>query len=113
MFPYQFHLPKALHSPATAPEKSLDEDVDEDSSAPTRGVLVMTMAMIPPLREGSFPGRIVLPVLQIGSAQVPPRGGGETTKKLFLDFFSGRNPSYSRRGGPEGQLGAHKPPRRG
>ena len=52
-----------------------------------------------PLREGSFTGRIVLPELQIGSAQVPPRGGGETTKKLPNDFFWNETLHIAKEGG--------------
>ena len=48
---------------------------------------------------GSFPGRIVLLELEIGSAQVPPRGDGETTKKLPSDFFPDETLHIAEEGG--------------
>ena len=55
---------------------------------PMRGSLVMTMVMISPLPEGSFPGRTALPEPQIGFAKFPPRGGGVSSRKLAYDFSS-------------------------
>ena len=40
-----------------------------------------------PLSEGSFPGRIAPPEPQIGSAKVPPRGGGVLSRKVAFYFF--------------------------
>ena len=40
-----------------------------------------------PLREGSFPGRTALRELYIGSAKVPPRGGGVSSRKVASYFF--------------------------
>ena len=41
-----------------------------------------------PLREGSSPDGIAPPKPWIGSAKVPPRGGGVSSRKLAYDFFS-------------------------
>ena len=40
-----------------------------------------------PLREGSSPGRIALPKGKSAPAQVPPRGGGASSRKSSSDFF--------------------------
>ena len=40
-----------------------------------------------PLPEGSVPGRRALPKPYIGSAKVPPRGGGVSSRKVLSDFF--------------------------
>ena len=42
-------------------EDGAGEDDDGDCPLPMRGALVMMMAMISPLPEGSFPGRIAPP----------------------------------------------------
>ena len=39
------------------------------------------------LPEGSVPGRTALPEPQIGSAKVPPRGGGVSSHELAYEFF--------------------------
>ena len=41
-----------------------------------------------PLPEGSVPGRTAPPEPYIGSAKVPPRGGGVSSRKLAYDFSS-------------------------
>ena len=41
-----------------------------------------------PLPKGSVPGRTVPPEALIGSAKVPPRGGGVSSRKLAYDFSS-------------------------
>ena len=41
-----------------------------------------------PLPEGSVPGRTALPEPYIGSAKVPPHGGGVSSRKLAYDFSS-------------------------
>ena len=76
-----------------------------------RGVLVMTMATISPC-GGKFP------------RQDRPAGdldwfcsSSASWRRRFLPkasswFFLERNPPYSKRWEPEGQQGAHKPPRR-
>ena len=53
---------------------------------PMRGSMVMTMVMISPLPEGCFPGRTAPPKPKIGSAKVPPHGGGVSSRKLAYDF---------------------------
>ena len=40
-----------------------------------------------PLREGSFPDRTAPPEPLIGSAKVPPHGGGVSSEKMAYDFF--------------------------
>ena len=72
----------------------------------------MTMATISPSgREVSPVGsscrssRLVLLKFRLVAAANPP-------KSLPLIFFPDQNPSCSKRGGPVGQQGAHKPPRR-
>ena len=40
-----------------------------------------------PLPEGSIPGRTTLSELLIGSAKVPPHGGGVSSRKVPSDFF--------------------------
>ena len=40
-----------------------------------------------PLPEGSVPSRTTLPEPYIGSAKVPPRGGGVLFEKMASDFF--------------------------
>ena len=54
---------------------------------PMRGSLVMTMAMISPSRREVFPAE---QLRRIGSAKVPPRGGGVSSRKLACDFFQGK-----------------------
>ena len=44
-----------------------------------------------PLPEGSFPGKIAPLEPLIGSAKVPPRGGGVLSRKLSHDFFHGKS----------------------
>ena len=63
-----------------------------------RGVLVMTMATISP-PGGKFPRQDRPPELHIGSAQVPPRGGGESTKKLLPYFFLDETLHIAKEGG--------------
>ena len=41
-----------------------------------------------PLREGSSPGEIAPPEGKSAPAQVPPRGGGASSRKSSSDFFS-------------------------
>ena len=50
-----------------------------------------------PLPEGCFPGRIAPPEPYIGSAQIPPRDSGASSRKLLYDFFPWQNTPYSRR----------------
>ena len=52
-------------------ERSVGDDGDDDF----------------PLPEGSLPSRRALPEPQIGSAKVPPRGGGVSSEKMAYDFF--------------------------
>ena len=52
------------------------EDVDEDSPPQGGRVVDDDGGVDFPLPEGSVPGRTALPEPQIGSAKVPPRGGG-------------------------------------
>ena len=59
----------------------------EIDPVPMRGSLVMTMMMISPSRREVFPGRIAPPEPQIGSAKVPPRGGGVSSREFAYDFF--------------------------
>ena len=61
-----------------------------------------------PLPEGSVPGRTAPREPQIGSAKVPPRGGGVSSESFLLIFFLGRKTSYSRRWAPEAYQGAHE-----
>ena len=67
------------------------EDVDGDCPLPMRGALVMTMVMISPSRRESFPGKIALPEPKIGSAKVPPRGGGVSSEEMAYDFSSSKD----------------------
>ena len=61
-----------------------------------------------PLPEGSIPGRTTLPEPEIGSAKVPPRGGGVSSRKVASNFFSHRKTSYRRRWTSESHQGAHE-----
>ena len=64
------------------------EDVDGDLPPPDERIVGDDAGDDFPLPEGSFPGRTALPEPQIGSAKVPPRGGGVSSRKLAYDFFS-------------------------
>ena len=57
------------------PDEKIDDDDDGDGF---------------PLPEGCFPGRTAPPEPQIGFAQVPPRDGGASSRKLRYDFFQGK-----------------------
>ena len=65
-----------------------DEDVDGDCPLPMRGSLVMTMEMISPSQREVSPAE---QLRRIGSAKVPPRGGGVSSCKLAPDFFQGKS----------------------
>ena len=67
------------------------EDVDEDNPPQDGRVLNHDGGDNFPLTEGSIPGRTALSELQIGSAKVPPRGGGVSSRKLAHDFFQGKS----------------------
>ena len=62
-----------------------------------------------PLPEGSVPGRTALPEPQIGSAKVPPRGGGVSSQKVLFYFFSTKDFIWEKMGvgeppgGPRGR----------
>ena len=64
-----------------------DEDVDEDSPPPDERIVGDDDGDDFPLPEGSIPGRTALSELYIGSAKVPSRGGGVSSRKLAHDFF--------------------------
>ena len=51
-----------------------------------------------PLSEGCFPGRTPPPEPEIGSAQVPPRDGGASSRKLLLIFSRARDTLYQKMG---------------
>ena len=52
---------------------------------PMRGSLVMMMVMISPSRRDVS---LAEQLRRIGSAKVPPRGGGVSSRKIAYDFFS-------------------------
>ena len=64
------------------------EDVDGDWPPPDERSVGDDDGDDFPLPEGSVPGRTALPEPQIGSAKVPPRGGGVSSRKLAYDFSS-------------------------
>ena len=63
------------------------EDVDGDWPPPDERSVGDDVGDDFPLPEGSFPGRTAPPEPEIGSAKVPPRGGGVSSRKLAYDFF--------------------------
>ena len=57
------------------------EDVDEDGPPPDERIVGDDDGDYFPLPEGSVPGRTAPPEPQIGSAKVPPRDGGASSRK--------------------------------
>ena len=63
------------------------EDVDGDWPPPDERSIGDDDGDDFPLLEGSFPGRTAPTEPQTGSAKVPPRGGGVSSRKLAYNFF--------------------------
>ena len=59
-----------------------------------------------PLQEGSFPERTTPPEPWIGSASVPPRGGGVSSEKMAYDFFLDDRPHIEEVGHRRANMGS-------
>src|SRR5215216_6414522 len=88
------------------------EDVDEDCPPQYGRVVGDDHDDDFPLWEGSSPSGIAPSEGKSAPAQVPPRGGGASSRKSSPYFFLGQNDLYNRRWAPEVGLGEHNPPGR-